>query len=92
MKRALTVAMLASSVLFVGAIESSEARPPVWKQIRRQSRQLERNFRQASRDVQRFDRQLNNNINRYQRRYNNYYYRGSGARFYSPGFGYYYGW
>lgn len=91
MKRALTIATLACSVLFVGAINSSEARPPAWKRVRQQSRQLERNFRQASRDVQRFDRQLNNNVNRYQRRYNNYY-RGNGARFYSPGFGYYYGW
>lgn len=92
MKRALTIATLACGVLFVEAINTSEARPPVWRQVQRQSRQLNRNYRQATQDLRRFDRQFSNNFNRYNRRYNNFYYRGSRSQFYSPGFNYYYGW
>ncbi|WP_339734213.1 hypothetical protein [uncultured Gimesia sp.] len=96
MKRALTIATLACSVLFVGAMNTSEARPPAWKQVRRQSRNIQRDYRQS---VNRFDRHYRNDLNRYSRGYNNYnrryhnnHYRGRGAGIYAPGFGFYYGW
>ena len=95
MKRALTIATLACSVLFVGSLSTSEARPPVWKQARKNYRNIERNYRQS---VNRLNRHYRNDFNRnyreYQRnnrRYNNYY-PGRGAGFYTPGFGFYYGW
>lgn len=96
MKRALTIATLACSVLFIGGMNTSEARPPVWKQARRGYRNIQRDYRQS---VNRFDRHYRNNYNRYSRGYNrysrlynNHYYRGRSSRYYSPGFGFSYGW
>lgn len=98
MKRALTIATLACSVLFVTAISTSEARPPVWKQARRNIRQFERDYRRGARRLNRHYRNYRNDFNRYNRRYNNHhrrynnYYRGRSSRYYTPGFGFYYGW
>lgn len=95
MKRALTIATLACSVLLVGAMNTSEARP----RYRSYQRHFERDYRQARRRYQNSSRHYRNNYNRYQRRYYNHnrryynnYYRGNGAGFYTPGFGFYYGW
>ena len=96
MKRALTVALLVSSVFVLGATHTTEARPPAWKRARQSYRQFERNYRHARRDVRQSYNRYRNQYNRYNRRYNNYYrsphYRGYRGGYYSPGFGFYYGW
>lgn len=96
MKRTLMIATLACSVLLAGAMNSSEARPPVWKQAHRNYHNIERNYRQ---NINRLDRSYRNDFNRYyrgydryHRRYNNDCDRGNGAGFYAPGFGFNYGW
>jgi|GEM_PF-2349308 len=95
MKRALTIATLACSVLLVGAMNTSEARP----RHRSYQRNFERNYNQARRNYRNTGRRYRNYYNGYQRRYNNHnrryynnYYRGNGAGFYTPGLGVYYGW
>ncbi|QDT29919.1 hypothetical protein Enr10x_52770 [Gimesia panareensis] len=96
MKRALTIALLVSSVFLTGAIHTTEARPPAWKRAHRNFHQVERNYRHARRDFRHSYNRYRNRSNRYYRRYNNYsrspYYGGYRGGYYSPGFGFYYGW
>ncbi|MCR9231760.1 hypothetical protein [Gimesia chilikensis] len=96
MKRALTVALLVSSVFLLGATHTTEARPPAWKRARNNYRKFERNYRHARRDYQRSYNRYRNHYRRHNRRYNHgsYYrgYRGYRGGYYSPGFGFYYGW
>ena len=95
MKRALTIATLACSVLFIGAIESSEARPPAWKRARNHYRHFERNYNRGRRHYRHHYNRYRNNYRRYNRGYyrgyNNYYNRGYRGGYSSPGFGFYYG-
>ncbi|QDT81623.1 hypothetical protein Mal35_51070 [Gimesia maris] len=98
MKRALTIATLACSVLFIGAIETSEARPPAWKRARNHYRHFERDYNRARRNYRHSYNRYRNNYRHYNRRYNrgyrrgyNNYYRGYRGGYYSPGFGFYYG-
>lgn len=95
MKRALTIATLACSVLLVGAMNTSEARPryrSYQRHFEQNYRQARRNYRNAGRRYRNHYNRYSNRYNRYNRRYNNHYYRGNGAGFYTPGFGFYYGW
>lgn len=96
MKRALTIATLACSVLFIGAIGTSEARPPAWKRARSSYNHFQRDYNRARRNYRHSYNRYRNNYrhysNRYYRGYNNYSRGyGYGGGYYSPGIGFYYG-